>query len=299
MDDTTLLRELHFLGVDEHTWPVLAMLPLIEVAWADGEVQPAERALILSLADAEYGLDPRGHEALENWLSHRPTAQYLLRGREAVRLLTERSPELADASGVLGHAEAVARAAGGLFGFASVDANERAVLERLAETLHVAPQEDWTWRAVDDDDLTQVEGPGGRGTPRVQWRYEPAETPGDGAPRLRRLDADVTYAVPPGGLTVGRSRTNDLQIRGDGLTSRRHCRVYVEGDTFWVEDNQATAGTLVNGERVVRRRLFGGEEIRVGDQRLRFETDPLDATADDAAPDASRDRSDAEQDDVG
>jgi tellurite resistance protein len=281
MDDVALVRELHFLGVDEHTWPVLALLPLIQVAWADGEVQEAERALILEVAEREYGLDARGRQALSNWLAHAPTEQYLQRGRDAARLLSARNPDIAAADGVLDQCHAVARAAGGLFGFRSVDAREQAVLDELSEALSVPLQQRWDWADdLDDDDDTdevlviEMEEADFSAehltAPTVQCTFQPAEAPEEGAPELSRVGFDEVYALPPGGLAIGRARTNDLWVRDDAKVSRRHCFLLAEDGEAFIEDNDSTTGTFVNGERVLRRPLFGGERIDVGELSFDF-----------------------------
>lgn len=64
--DDALVRELRFLGIAEQSWPVLALLPLIQVAWADGEIQPSERRLIQRVARETYGLDAEGERLLQN-----------------------------------------------------------------------------------------------------------------------------------------------------------------------------------------------------------------------------------------
>jgi tellurite resistance protein len=297
VDDSDLVRELNFLGVDRHTWPALALLPLIQVAWADGAVQEAERALILSVADREARIDAIGRRLLESWLTHAPTEQYLRRGREAARLLAEREPDVARAETVLEHAHAVARAAGGLFGFGRVDAREQAVLDELAEALSVPPEQRWGWMddLDDDDDDDDDEAPVSAvarvvmapaieviemeeadfraeslDAPTIQCTFQPAEAPQPGAPELERLDTDARYPMPPGGLSIGRARTNDLWVRDDAKVSRRHCRLSFEGDAIWVTDNASTTGTFVNEERVVQRQLFGGEALAVGDLLFRF-----------------------------
>lgn len=293
MDDAELIRELNFLGVDTHTWPVLALLPLIQVAWADGEIQDAERALILEVADREYALDPRGHQALLNWLTHPPTEQYLARGRHAARLLAERRPEIANTDTVLAQCEAVAKAAGGLFGFRSVDAREQVVLDELSEALNMPTGQAWDWTQaleddLSDDDTDEVERDIGQlrpatdeievlemeeadfssehlDAPTVQCTFQPMEAPEVGAPELFRTDTEEVFAMPPGGLSIGRSRTNDLWVRDDGMVSRRHCRLFLAEDgTLTVEDNSSTTGTFVNTERIVRRPLFGEERLAVG-----------------------------------
>lgn len=73
------------------------------------------------------------------------------------------------------------------------------------------------------------------------------------------------------GLTIGRGNRNDLQLRGDGKVSRRHLSVFRADGLWWLEDHHSANGTLVNGELVTgRRRLYGGEEIIVGETFLRF-----------------------------
>ena len=39
---------------------------------------------------------------------------------------------------------------------------------------------------------------------------------------------------------------------------------------FYIEDNKSSNGTLVNGELITERRLFGGEEIVIGETYFRF-----------------------------
>jgi len=71
-------------------------------------------------------------------------------------------------------------------------------------------------------------------------------------------------------LTIGRGRDNDIQIKNDSKVSRFHCRLFRRSNTFYVEDNKSSNGTLVNGELITERRLFGGEEIIIGETFFRF-----------------------------
>lgn len=61
-------------------------------------------------------------------------------------------------------------------------------------------------------------------------------------------------------MHVGRDVTNDLVI-SDEKVSRRHARLYSEGDQFVVEDLGSTNGTFINGAR-----LSGPHLLRVGEQ---------------------------------
>lgn len=71
-------------------------------------------------------------------------------------------------------------------------------------------------------------------------------------------------------LTIGRGRENDIQIKNDSKVSRYHCKLFRRGNNFYVEDVKSSNGTLVNGELITDRRLFGGEEIVVGETYFRF-----------------------------
>ena len=71
-------------------------------------------------------------------------------------------------------------------------------------------------------------------------------------------------------LTIGRGRENDIQIKNDSKVSRYHCKLFRRGNNFYVEDIKSSNGTLVNGELITDRRLFGGEEIVIGETYFRF-----------------------------
>jgi hypothetical protein len=71
-------------------------------------------------------------------------------------------------------------------------------------------------------------------------------------------------------LTIGRGRDNDIQIKNDSKVSRFHCKFFKRGGHFYVEDNKSSNGTLVNGELITERRLFGGEEVIIGETFFRF-----------------------------
>jgi hypothetical protein len=71
-------------------------------------------------------------------------------------------------------------------------------------------------------------------------------------------------------LSLGRGRDNDIQVKNDSKVSRYHCKLYRRGPNFYIEDNKSANGTLVNGELITERRLFGGEEIIIGETFFRF-----------------------------
>src|SRR5262245_33062351 len=50
VDDAELLRRVAALGLDHETGPAILLAPLVQVAWAEGHVSEAERAVVLELA---------------------------------------------------------------------------------------------------------------------------------------------------------------------------------------------------------------------------------------------------------
>lgn len=143
MNDRELTEALALLGLDRANHRAIGLLPLIEVAWADGRIQKAERDLIARTA-ARYGIDP-GDAWLARWLKKRPAATTFLTARTVLLALMARSgrselaaPETLDA--LLDLCTEVAAAAGGLFGLAfTVERSERACIEEIATSLALGP----------------------------------------------------------------------------------------------------------------------------------------------------------------
>lgn len=78
------------------------------------------------------------------------------------------------------------------------------------------------------------------------------------------------YPITEETLTIGRGRDNDIQIKNDSKVSRFHCKIYRKNGNYYIEDNKSSNGTLVNGELITERRLFGGEEVIIGETFFRF-----------------------------
>lgn len=136
LHDAEVLDRLVALDVRPETWIALTLVPLIEVAWADGRIDPEEREAILAAAHTD-GVE-RGspaHGMLEAWLDARPGAGLLASWEAMTSLLCGRfaGPErTALKAEVMGRARRVAEAAGDFIGFGDkVSAEERGVMERL------------------------------------------------------------------------------------------------------------------------------------------------------------------------
>ncbi len=64
-------------------------------------------------------------------------------------------------------------------------------------------------------------------------------------------------------IRIGRHPYNQISL-DDPAVSRYHCWITLCETGFVVEDLGSTNGTYVNGVRVVKRTLRGGERVQVG-----------------------------------
>ncbi|MGY6587288.1 MAG: diguanylate cyclase [Wenzhouxiangella sp.] len=83
-----------------------------------------------------------------------------------------------------------------------------------------------------------------------------------------RLGARVELGGDP--VVIGRGSDADFQIASRSV-SRSHCRVFTTSDgQIWIEDLRSTNATYVNDQRIERRCLSDGDQIRIGKSRLKF-----------------------------
>lgn len=135
MSDDDVLDRLVALGLRANTIAALSLVPLVAVAWADGEIQDDEKTAILQGAHGK-GLEEGspGHDLLTGWLVKRPDDGLLSAWEGYIKAL---SSQLNDEQNkllknqILGFAKLVATAAGGILGFGKVSSKEEAVLTRI------------------------------------------------------------------------------------------------------------------------------------------------------------------------
>jgi hypothetical protein len=137
VDDESLLDALVDLGLTPATALALAIVPLAEVAWADGRLEAKEREALLALAK-DYGIDPRhpSYEMLAGWLTHRPRPQLVELWADYVAAIVSRLGEHERTEmreRTLQRARRIAEAAGGILGLGNkISPEEEVVLATLA-----------------------------------------------------------------------------------------------------------------------------------------------------------------------
>lgn len=86
--------------------------------------------------------------------------------------------------------------------------------------------------------------------------------------KLRRRDSGEEIELTPG-LMVGRLAECGLQIQ-DGSVSRRHAKLELRDDSWWVVDLGSSNGTQRNGERGKEFELRGGDLVTFGAVAFEF-----------------------------
>ena len=136
-----VLDKLIELGIRAETVAALSIVPLVEVAWADGAIDPKERRAVLERAGVAQ--DSTAGALLATWLDRRPDPKLLTAWTHLVQAMSEQlGPAEATRvkTGLLERARAVAAAAGGSFGVGSkISAAEAAMLAKLEAAFPSSP----------------------------------------------------------------------------------------------------------------------------------------------------------------
>ncbi len=138
LTDPEMLKELEALGFTPETVVLLPLVPVVQVAWAEGGVTPAERGLIVKLARAR-GIEEgsAADRQLSGWLDRRPAEQVFTHATRLIRAMLE-APGHGDLSAddLVNYCESIANASGGILGvIGRVSAEERQLLATLASQL--------------------------------------------------------------------------------------------------------------------------------------------------------------------
>ena len=133
--DEDVLNELVEHEIQPETLAAFSLVPIIEVAWADGTLQPKEREAILQAIE-ETGITKESiaFRLMEEWLEQRPAPRLLQVWKEyAGALVRELDAEASDGlrRTVIDSARSVAEAAGGFLGFGRISGPEEKMLQEL------------------------------------------------------------------------------------------------------------------------------------------------------------------------
>lgn len=256
MEDSAELQDLlHRLGVDRRNLKALATLPLVEVAWADGRIQSPELVTIYQKSD-KYYLRDEDRLLLGNWIHHLPSESYFRMGCAALVWLTRAGEPLLDPiplTTILADARAVALSAGGFLGIGAISREERAVLNRLGSDLAAATPPAEAGAHPDFARKNRI----------VTLSYAPPGQPDGNAVLVPLFDSPRRLTLTAEGVLIGSETDAAVRITGDKEVARYHALVAEKDGGFYA---QALGGPVwVNGERIVERRLLGGETIRITD----------------------------------
>lgn len=138
--DDALLGRLADLGIGPDTLAALMLVPVVVVAWADGDVDVEERRSVLSAA-TDSGLDVggNGYRLLQRWLSTRPSLELFEAWKDYVQALSTSMPAepmQSLRSEVLRRVRGTADATGGFLGFGrTLSTAEEIVLAEVRDAL--------------------------------------------------------------------------------------------------------------------------------------------------------------------
>jgi hypothetical protein len=144
VDNAELLRRVMALGVSRDTGPAFLLAPLVQVAWAEGNVTDRERHTVLRLAAAR-GVEAGSpaHAQLVEWLRERPADDFFDLAIAVIKFgLAALPPDERDEriKHIVQACREVAAASGGglsrMLGLGSgVSGEEETVLDAIATTL--------------------------------------------------------------------------------------------------------------------------------------------------------------------
>jgi hypothetical protein len=141
ISDPAVLSELQELGFTADTVILLPLMPVLELAWAEGGITAAERQMLVSLARSRgIAEGSAADRQLEAWMATRPAPDVFARATRLISALLESGAGVAQgltADQLVQYCEQIASASGGLLGLPirAVSMEERNLLTRIASDL--------------------------------------------------------------------------------------------------------------------------------------------------------------------
>lgn len=139
LTDPALIADLEALGFTPETVALLPVIPVIQVAWAEGGVSTKERALVVDFARKRGIADGSAADAqLQNWLNARPSNEVFQKATRLIQAMLSAGGGAAQdlkADDLVAYCESIAAASGGVFGIGAVSAEEKQALAQIQSAL--------------------------------------------------------------------------------------------------------------------------------------------------------------------
>ncbi len=144
--DQGLLAHLQEIGFSPDNLVLLHLVPMVDVAWAEGDVTAREREMILALAERRgVAQETPVYQQLVGWLENEPTPDFYETALDAIRATLDREDETAreaDLKDLVEWSIRIAEATGGILGMARVCREERECLRGITERLTAKQEAD-------------------------------------------------------------------------------------------------------------------------------------------------------------
>lgn len=136
-----VLASLVAAGVKADTLGAVTLIPMVEVAWCDGNIAAEEREAVLNAA-AGQGIrsDSAAYELLSHWLTQRPDPKIIGAWKEYVHEMARIMPKDSLATlkkNMLDRVHKVASSAGGFLGLSTISKHEQAKIDEFAKAWEV------------------------------------------------------------------------------------------------------------------------------------------------------------------
>lgn len=148
--DEEILREIQESGFTCETVKLLYLVPIVQIAWAEGKVTNRERKLIFEAARAQGIEENRlAYQKLSEWLMERPSEEFFDKSLHLIRMILQilpREKQQDSKVNLFSHCTEVAEASGGAAGFLGggykICDEERTVIKRVATELNRTNEQD-------------------------------------------------------------------------------------------------------------------------------------------------------------
>jgi hypothetical protein len=143
LSDPALIAELGALGFTPDTISVLPLVPVVQMAWAEGGITPAERDQLVGLARGRgIAAGSAADQLLADWMAQRPSDEAFARATRLIRAMLDTGASgegTMSADDVIKYSESIAAASGGLFGIGKISSEERSTLAQIVSALKARP----------------------------------------------------------------------------------------------------------------------------------------------------------------